>query len=288
MHFDGGWITIKAAGGDAKVSPREGKLAMVQGATTPLPVRLDGLRVAITAGAGGIGRVMADSFAACGARLFISDVDDAALASLPYPWIRADAGRAEDLDRFMDAALAELGGLDVLVNNAGIAGPTKPIEALDPAEIDATLQICLASQFHCARRAVPAMRAAGGGSIINLSSAAGKFGFPLRAPYAAAKWGVIGLTRTLAIELGGDGIRVNALLPGLVEGPRIRSVIRNKAAAAGIGDNEQTERSLASVSLSCFVTQQDIANMALYLVSPFGATITGQALSIDGGMEGLV
>ncbi|WP_174247420.1 SDR family oxidoreductase [Acidisphaera sp. L21] len=260
---------------------------MTEGATTPLPVRLDGLRVAITAGAGGIGRVIADSFAAAGARPYVSDIDEAALATCPYPCMIADAAKSGDLDRFMDAALAELGGLDVLVNNVGIAGPTKPVEQLDPAELDATLQICLASQFHCARRAVPALRAAGGGSIINLSSAAGKFGFALRSPYAAAKWGVVGFTRSLAIELGQDGIRVNALLPGLVEGPRIRSVIRNKALALGVGDNEQTERALLPVSLRCFVTQQDIANMALYLASPFGATISGQALSIDGGMESL-
>ncbi|MEJ1978572.1 MAG: SDR family oxidoreductase [Acetobacteraceae bacterium] len=260
---------------------------MIEGAKTPLPVNLAGLRVAITAGAGGIGRVMADSFAACGARLFVSDIDLAALADCPHPSMAADAGDPAQIDRFMDAALAELGGLDVLVNNAGIAGPTKRIEDIEPAELDATLQICLASQFHCARRAVPALRAAGGGSIINLSSAAGKFGFPLRSPYAAAKWGVIGFTRSLAIELGRDAIRVNAILPGLVEGPRIRSVIRNKAAAAGIGDNEQTERALAPVSLHCFVTQQDIANMALYLTSPFGRTISGQALSVDGGMEAL-
>jgi NAD(P)-dependent dehydrogenase (short-subunit alcohol dehydrogenase family) len=260
---------------------------MITGANTVLPVRLDGLRVAITAAAGGIGRVMADSFAAAGARPFVSDIDDVALAACPHPWLRADAGQAGDLDRFMDAALAELGGLNVLVNNAGIAGPTAPIESVDPAELDATLQICLASQFHCARRAVPALRAAGGGLIVNLSSAAGKFGFPLRSPYAAAKWGVIGLTRTLAMELGPDGIRVNALLPGLVEGERIRRVIRDKAAAAGIGDNEQTARALSTVSLRCFVTPQDIANMALYLASPFGATISGQAISVDGGAEAL-
>jgi NAD(P)-dependent dehydrogenase (short-subunit alcohol dehydrogenase family) len=260
---------------------------MTTGANAPLPIRLDGLRVAITAAAGGIGRVMADCFAAAGAKLFVSDIDEVALAECPHPAMRADAGSAADLDRFMEAALSSLGGLDVLINNAGIAGPTKRVEAVDPAELDATLQICLASQFHCARRAVPALREAGGGSIINLSSAAGKFGFPLRSPYAAAKWGVIGFTRTLAIELGTDGIRVNALLPGLVEGPRIRSVIQNKARAAGIGDNEQTERALAPVGLRCFVTQHDIANMALYLASPFGATISGQALSIDGGMEWL-
>lgn len=261
---------------------------MIEGAHTPVPLDLSGLRVAITAGAGGIGRVMADSFAACGAHVFVSDVDDAGLATCGHRGMRADAGKSADLEAFMDAALAELGGLDVLVNNAGIAGPTAKVEDVDPAALDATLQIDLAAMFHCARRAVPALRQAGGGSIVNLSSAAGKFGFPLRSPYAAAKWGVVGFTRTLAMELGPDGIRVNAILPGLVEGPRIRSVIRNKAAAAGVSDNEQTERSLQSVSLRCFVTQQDIANMALYLCSPFGATISGQALSVDGGMESLV
>ena len=134
---------------------------------------------------------------------------------------------------------------------------------------------------------VTALRQAGGGSIVNLSSSAGKFGFPMRSPYSAAKWGVVGLTRTLAIELGTDRIRVNAILPGAVDGPRIRSVIRNKAQALGVSENEQTERTLANVSLRCFVTQQDIANMALYLCSPFGATISGQAISVDGGMESL-
>ena len=261
---------------------------MAEGARTPVPLDLTGLRVAITAGAGGIGRVMADSFAACGALPFVSDVDEAALASCGHPGMRADAGSARELETFVRGAIERLGGLDVLVNNAGIAGPTKPVEEVTPEELDATLRVDLAAMFHCARAAVPALRASGGGSIVNLSSAAGKFGFPLRSPYAAAKWGVIGFTRTLAIELGRDNIRVNAILPGLVDGPRIRSVIRDKAAAAGISDNEQTERSLATVSLRCFVTQQDIANMALYLCSPFGATISGQALSVDGGMEVLV
>jgi NAD(P)-dependent dehydrogenase (short-subunit alcohol dehydrogenase family) len=259
----------------------------VEGARRPLPVDLTGLRVAVTAGAGGIGRAIADHFAAQGALPFVSDVDEGALAACPHPAMRADAGRAAELDAFMEAAIARLGGLDVLVNNAGIAGPTAPIEHVEPEALEATLRVDLASMFHCARRAVPALRAAGGGSIVNLSSAAGKFGFPLRSPYAAAKWGVIGFTRTLAMELGPDGIRVNAILPGLVDGPRIRRVLRAKAEARGISDNEQTTAALESVSLRCFVTQGDIANMALYLCSPFGATITGQALSVDGGLQGL-
>lgn len=258
---------------------------MIEGATQPLPIRLAGLRVAITAGAGGIGKVMADSFVAAGARVYVCDVNEAALAECGHPGMRADAGQLREIEAFMDAALAQLNGLDVLVNNAGIAGPTKRVEDIAPDELDETLRIDLASFFHCARRAVPALRAAGGGSIVNLSSAAGRFGFALRSPYAAVKWGVIGFTKSLAIELGPDSIRVNALLPGLVDGPRIRAVIGAKARAMGISEHEQTEKLLAATSLHCFVTQQDIANMALYLCSPFGATISGQAISVDGDMQ---
>jgi NAD(P)-dependent dehydrogenase (short-subunit alcohol dehydrogenase family) len=258
---------------------------MVSGATTPLPLDLEGLRVTITGGAGGIGRVMADSFAHCGAKVFISDIDEARLKASGHAGVRADAGSVADLEAYMEAALAHLGGLDVLVNNAGIAGPTKRIEDITPRELETTLRTDLDSQFHCVRRALPALRQAGGGSIINLSSAAGRLGFSLRSPYAAAKWGVIGLTKTLAIELGPDGIRVNALLPGIVDGERGRKVTHAKAVAAGISDAEQTRKALANSSLRCYVTEQDIANMALYLASPFGATISGQAIAIDADLH---
>jgi NAD(P)-dependent dehydrogenase (short-subunit alcohol dehydrogenase family) len=260
---------------------------MVHGATVPLRIDLGGLRVAISAAARGIGKTMADSFAASGALVYVCDIDEAALAACGHRGVRADMGQVGDVDRFMDATLTALGGLDVLVNNAGIAGPTAPIEEVSFEALDATLRVNLASQFHCARRAVPALRAAGGGSIINLSSAAGRFGYRLRAPYSAAKWGVIGFTKSLAIELGPDGIRVNALLPGAVDGPRLRDVIRAKAEALGTSVEEQAERYLAVSSLRCFASEQDVANMALYLASPFGATISGQAIAIDGDMQRL-
>ena len=253
--------------------------------TGPLTVDLDGYRVAISAGANGIGKVIATSFAACGAAVFVSDIDPGALAGCGFPGVRADAGQAEGCEAFVDAAVSHLGGLDVLVNNAGIAGPTALVEDVTPDELDATLRIDLAAMFHCARRATPALRAAGGGAIINLSSAAGKFGFPLRAPYAAAKWGVIGFTKSLSMELGRDRIRVNAILPGPVDGPRIRAVIAAKANAEGVSDNEMTERMVGTTSLRMLIPQQDIANMALYLASPFGATISGQAISVDGDMQ---
>ncbi len=260
----------------------------MQGSTAPLTVRLDGLRVAITAGAAGIGRVMADSFAACGARVFLCDVDAEALAACPHPAVAADVESAEGCDAFMDAALGHLGGLDVLLNNAGIAGPTARVEDVAPEALSRTLKIDLEAMFHCARRAVPALREAGGGSIVNLSSAAGRFGFPLRSPYAAAKWGVVGFTKSLAVELGSDRIRVNAILPGLVAGDRIRRVIEAKAQARGVSFREQEEEALRNVSLRSYVTPHDITNMALYLCSPFGATISGQALAVDGDMQSLI
>ena len=254
------------------------------GATTPLPVDLTGLRVAISAGAAGIGRVMADGFADRGARVFVCDVDDAALAACPHPSLRADVGDLRQAEGFVDSAVAALGGLDVLVNNAGIAGPTARVEELAPEDVERVLRIDLESMFHCARRAVPALRAAGGGSIVNLSSAAGRFGFALRSPYSAAKWGVIGFTKSLAIELGPDGIRVNAILPGAVAGERIRQVIAARATANGLPFEEQERRFLAN-SLRTYVTPHDIANIALYLCSPFGATISGQALAVDGDQQ---
>ncbi|MBR0656050.1 SDR family oxidoreductase [Plastoroseomonas arctica] len=259
---------------------------MIDACTTPLTVDLTGLRVAISAGAGGIGRVMADGFAACGARVFLCDVDAEMLAACPHPNMRADMADAPACEDFVNAAVAHLGGLDVMVNNAGIAGPTARVEDVRTEDLERTMAIDIESFFHCARRAVPALRATGkGGAIINLSSAAGRFGFPLRSPYAAAKWGVIGFTKSLAIELGPEGIRVNAILPGLVAGDRIRRVIEAKAQAEGTPFRDKEAQLLAANSLRTYVTQHDIANMALYLCSPFGRSISGQALAIDGDMQ---
>jgi NAD(P)-dependent dehydrogenase (short-subunit alcohol dehydrogenase family) len=256
-------------------------------APTILPVDMRGKRVVVSAGAAGIGAAMAKAFAECGAAVFVCDIDEQALAGSPYPGMKADMGDHQQVEAFMLAALKALGGLDILVNNAGIAGPTAPITGVTPKALEQTLHINLASQFHAVRLAVPALRAAGGGSIINISSVAGRMGLPNRTPYSATKWGIVGLTKSLAMELGSDNIRVNALLPGLVAGPRIERVMAARAEQLGITIQEETQRELAGVSLQCFVTADDIANMALFLASDFGARISGQAISVDGDLQTL-
>jgi NAD(P)-dependent dehydrogenase (short-subunit alcohol dehydrogenase family) len=200
-------------------------------------------------------------------------------------FIKHDAASEADWNAVAAAVKEKAGRLDVLVNNAGIAGPTLPVAEIPDADWQRTLDINLNGQFYCIRRAVPLLRAAGGGAIVNLSSAAGKFGFPLRTPYVATKWAVVGISKSLAQELGLERIRVNAVCPGPVDGERIRRVIADKAAQRGISEQEMQADLLSDISMRCFVSQQDIANMIVYLASPLGATISGQALSVDGNVE---
>jgi NAD(P)-dependent dehydrogenase (short-subunit alcohol dehydrogenase family) len=181
-----------------------------------------------------------------------------------------------------------LGGLDVLVNNAGIAGPTAKVEDIRPEDWDRCIGIDLNGMFYCTRKAMPMIKAAGGGSIVNLSSAAGRHGFPQRSAYAAAKWGVVGFTKSLAVEAGPDKVRVNCILPGIVEGERIERVIAAKAKAHGVSHEEFREKFLETTSLHSTVSPQDIANMALFLCSDAGKRITGQALPVDADVRYLV
>lgn len=251
-----------------------------------------GQRVLVTAGAGGIGLAIAERFERYGARVFICDVADAALdrfaeAHPSAGRIKADVSDEADVDRMFDAAREFLGGLDALINNAGIAGPTGGVEEIDPREWRRCLDICLTGQFLCARRAVPMLRQAGGGSIVNMSSAAGRHGYAFRTPYSSAKFGVIGLTQSLAKELGPDGIRVNAILPGIVEGPRMEGVIRARAEQLRVSYEAMEERYLERVSLRRMVSPHDVADMIVFLLSDAGANISGQSLGVDGNVETL-
>lgn len=253
---------------------------------------LAGQRVLVTAGAAGIGRAIVKRLAVHGAKLFICDVSDEALADfraeLPDAGaINADVSNADQVDRMFDAAAGHLGGLDALINNAGIAGPTGAIEDIDPSDWRRCIDVCLTGQFLCARRAVPMLKAAGGGSIINMSSAAGKFGYAYRTPYSSAKFGSIGLTESLAKELGPHNIRVNAVRPGIVEGPRMDGVIRDRAAQVGVSFDDMKADYLARVSLRRMVSPHDVAAMIAFLLSDAGANISGQSIGVDANVETL-
>lgn len=251
---------------------------------------IEGVRVIVTAGAGGIGRAIIDSFREEGARVATCDIDEAALAALPDDVIRqkVDVADSKALSQFVDASVEQLGGLDCLVNNAGIAGPTGHIEDLEVEVIEQCLSICLTSQFVTIGRAVPHLRQSQNPSIVNISSLAGRLGFKLRSPYAAAKWGVIGLTRSMAIELGPDKIRVNAVLPGIVSGDRQRSVLEARAQAQGISFEDAEREAFSFTSIHDYVTPQQIADQVVFLASPRSSSVSGQSLSVcgDTGMLG--
>ena len=249
-----------------------------------------GLRVLVTAGASGIGRVIAETFASAGARIQICDISTDAIShcSETHPdWgvTHCDVSNESDVKRLFEEANHHLGGLDVLVNNAGIAGPTGGIDELSSDDWNQTVDVNLNGQFYCARLAVPLLKQSNNASIICLSSVAGRLGYAYRTPYAVTKWAIIGLVKSLAIELGSHGIRVNALLPGIVEGPRIEKVIKARAETVGVSYQEMEAEYINKVSLRKMVTAQDVANQALNLCSSMGAGISGQPISICGNVE---
>ncbi|WGD52244.1 SDR family oxidoreductase [Bradyrhizobium sp. CB1650] len=251
---------------------------------------IKGLRVLVTAGAGGIGLAVARRFAGEGAKVHVCDVDEMALSALASSDPALTRSQCDVSDRaavktMFDAAVSALGGLDVLVNNAGIAGPTAKVEEMNPEDWDRCVEVCLTGQFNCTRLAVPLLRESNNASIVNISSAAGKVGFAMRTPYAAAKWGVIGLTKSLAIELGPDKIRVNAILPGLVAGDRQRRVLEAKAQQRGISYAEMERIAFSYTSIKDYVTPEQIADQILFMCSPRGRTISGQAISICGDTQ---
>lgn len=253
---------------------------------------LKGKRVVVTAGADGIGRATVRAFLAAGSRVHICDVDGDRLAAMAAEApdlgaTLADVADEVQVGRLFDEAEAALGGLDILINNAGIAGPAGPIESMTSEDWRRCIEVNLNGQFYCLKRAIPLLRAAGGGSIVNMSSTAGIMGFPNRAPYAASKWAVVGLTKSLAIELGKDHIRVNAICPGSVAGDRIDRVIAAEAGLRGVALDEVRADYQRSMSLRTFIDPEDIAAMALFVCSDAGAKISGQALAVDGNTQTL-
>lgn len=247
-------------------------------------------RVLITAGAGGIGRAIAAAFLARGARVFICDIDRQALATMQADFPEAgttvcDISSRSEVRRMVAQAVASLGGLDVLVNNAGIAGPTAPVDRLAPDDWEKVVQVNLNGTFYVTHEAIPHLKQAAAGTIINMSSVAGRFGYANRSAYSTTKWGLIGFTKTLSMELGESDIRVNAILPGAVDGPRFQKVLQGRAELSGRTLAEETRAALATQSIKHLVDPRHIADLAVFLASDSGRSISGQMLNIDCDMQ---
>ena len=252
-----------------------------------MDLNLKGSKVIVSAGGSGIGLAIVQGFLAEGAEVVTCDISPESVSQLRknHPGVyceEVDVADAKAVQKFTKSAIEQLGGLDCLVNNAGIAGPTSPIEEIQEEDWERCLSVCLSSQYFFTKAAVSTLRKSENSSIVNISSAAGKYGFAFRTPYSTAKWGVIGLTKSLAIELGSDRIRVNAILPGLVSGERQQRVLTAKAEKRGVPFDEIEQEAFSYTSIKSYVTPQDIANQVLYLASDKGKLISGQAISVDG------
>ncbi len=244
-------------------------------------------RVLITAGGSGIGRAMAEGFAAAGHQVWVTDVNADSLSDLPAGWQASvvDAADEDSVAALFAEVREQWGGLDVLCANAGIAGPTALIEDIALEDWRKCVSVNLEGCFLAAKYAAPLMKAARAGSIIVTSSTAGQYGYPNRAPYASAKWAVIGLMKTLAMELGPYGVRANAICPGAVEGPRMEGVLEREAAAKGMSRDQVYDGYASGTSMRSFVEARDIANMAVFLGSDAARLVSGQVIAVDGHTE---
>jgi NAD(P)-dependent dehydrogenase (short-subunit alcohol dehydrogenase family) len=256
-------------------------------------VRIDG-KVAVVVGASrGIGLAIVREFAAAGAKLVfcarsegtIDDLADELTASgHEAVAIKADISRRKDCKTLIDTAIERYGRIDILVNNAAIAGPTKPISELEPEEWEQVMAINVTSLYHTIHFTTQHMIEQGdGGTIINLGSLTGKRPLEKRTPYAASKMAVVGLTRTVALEMGAHNIRCNVISPGPVAGARVDEVITAAASSAGKSEQEIRDGILSWSPLHEMVTDEDVAHMALYLSSDFGKRITGQDINVNAG-----
>ncbi|MBW8638736.1 SDR family oxidoreductase [Hoeflea sp. WL0058] len=251
---------------------------------------LKGLRVLVNAAGGGLGNITARRFAAGGAQVFVSDVDADAVKALEADCegivsVPGDAGDEGSVLEIFNTVTQNAGGLDVLINNIGIAGPTCRAEDLSLDDWNESLRVNVTSHFLFARSAIPLMKAQKSGLIVNVSSGSAKVGLPLRLPYVVSKGAVLSLTMNLARELGPDGIRVNAILPGPIRGDRIQRVIDAKADALGMDPEDLAAAMLRYVSMRTLIDPEDISAMIEFLASPHGKHVSGQFIGVDGNVE---
>lgn len=252
-------------------------------------------RVVVTAGASGIGHAIATGFAREGARVHVVDIDSGAIAVCQSEWpdelslltSEADVSKENAVMEVFARQQKSFGGIDVLVNCAGVKGPTGPVETMALTDWHRCIEVNLYASFLCSKHAIGVMKQQGSGNLISLSSTAGWHGYPLRSPYAAAKWGVIGLMKSLAMELGPFGIRANVICPGSVNGARMDQVIADEAREKNISEQEVREGYERGVSLRSFIEPEDIADTAMFLASDSASKITGQFISVDGHLESI-
>lgn len=247
------------------------------------------MRVLVTGGGAGIGRAIAEAFASDGAAVVANDIDTATLQNLPASVIShngdvSDPAVVEELFMMIEE---RLGGLDVVINNVGVSGPTAPVEDVGVDDWDQTMISNVRSHFLCAAAAVPLLRRSDDPSMVFISSTAGTHGYPLRTPYAASKWAVIGLALSLAMELGEFGIRSNVICPGTITNARMDRVIEAEAAATGLEPAIIRDRYRDQVSMRTLIDPTDIAAMAVFLASPAARYVNGQVIAVDGGTETL-
>jgi NAD(P)-dependent dehydrogenase (short-subunit alcohol dehydrogenase family) len=249
--------------------------------------------IIISAAADGIGWTIAKSCLEKGYSVYLSDINQKKIDEInEHPLINnkifignVDANNPDSVEKYFDAIKEKTSTIDALINNVGIAGPTGKMESLSISDWKNTMEVNINSHFYFTKYAIPLLKANNGGSIINISSTAGLFGLPLRTPYAASKWAVIGITKSLAMELGEFNVRVNAICPGAVSGDRMKRVIEAKAKSTGISEEELQQDYESMASLKTFMDKEDIASMALFLISNEAKRISGQVMTVDGNTE---
>lgn len=246
----------------------------------------------ITGGGNGIGRAIAAAMADEGASVMVvgrtvdslrETVEEITSRNGRAAYARCDVASEQDVTEAVAAAVSNFGPIDVLVNNAGVMGPTAPVPAISLREWEETLAVNLTGPFLCARAVLPSMIERRSGKIINIASIAAHIAYPLRGPYSASKWGLIGLTRTLAQEAGPYNVQVNAISPGPVEGPRIEKVVAERALKLGKSESEVAEFYTNRTALKRFVAQDDVVRVALMLASDEANSITGQTIRVCSG-----
>ena len=253
-------------------------------------LNLKNKKIVISAGASGIGWAAAKIFLSKGANVYLCDIDTKNINKIKkHPLnnkrlfiYECNASEEYDVENFFDKITKKTKKIDALINNVGVAGPTGTIEKLNSEDWEKTLNVNVISHFYFTKLAIPMLKKNRGGSIINVSSGAGIMGFPLRSPYAASKWAVVGMTKTLAMELGKFKIRVNAICPGTIKGNRMIRVIKDKANFLKISKKKIEKEFVSMASMNCWVYEEDIGKMCSFLISDDAERISGQVIGVDG------